>query len=188
MSTPIATKSGVKGRWYVIQVHSGSEHKVAESIKEQAAEKGLDNEIFDVVIPAEEIQDVRRGAKVQTERKFFPGYVLINMVMSDPAWHMIMGNKKVVTFLGGGSKGRPVPLSTSEAERLLGHIQAGFKEIRRGIVFEIGENVRIVDGPFENFTATIEDLEDGRQKLKVSVSIFGRKTPVELDYSQVEKI
>jgi transcriptional antiterminator NusG len=110
------------------------------------------------------------------------------MIMTDPAWHMIMDNKRVVSFLGGGAKSKPVPLSKAESDRLLGHIQGGFKEVRRGVIFEIGENIRIIDGPFENFSATVEDLEESRQKLKVSVSIFGRKTPVELDYSQVEKI
>ncbi len=188
MTTPKTTTPAPKGRWYVIQVHSGFENKVAESIREQALEKGLDGEIFDVVVPVEEAQDVKKGTKVHTERKFFPGYVLINMIMTDPAWHMIMDNKRVVNFLGGGAKSKPVPLSKAESDRLLGHIQGGFKEVRRGVIFEIGENIRIIDGPFENFSATVEDLEESRQKLKVSVSIFGRKTPVELDYSQVEKI
>src|SRR6478736_745671 len=156
-------------RWYVVHAYSGFENKVAQSIREQADKKGLTDEISQVMVPTEEVVEVRRGSKVQTERKFFPGYVLVKMDLNDETWHLVKNTAKVTGFLGGGGRGKPVPISDAEAGR-------------------IGEQVQEADGPFASFNGTVEDVYEERARLKVAVSIFGRSTPVELDYAQVEKL
>ncbi|PCI01712.1 MAG: transcription termination/antitermination protein NusG [Alphaproteobacteria bacterium] len=173
-------------RWYVLHVYSGFEHKIAASIQEQAEKKGLADDIEEIMIPTEEVVQLKRGQKVTAERRFFPGYVLIKMVMSDPAWHLIKDTDKVTGFLGGGKK--PVPVREKEAMALVQRIQDGVDSPRPSVTFDIGEEVRVVDGPFASFTGTVEQIDEDKQKLKVSVSIFGRATPVELDYAQVEKV
>ena len=173
-------------RWYVLHVYSGFEKKIATQIKEQAELKGLTEQIGEIIVPVEEVTEVRRAQKVNTERKFFPGYVLVHMDMSDDAWHLVKDVPKVTGFLG--SKTRPTPISDSEAERIMKQAEEGTETRRPAVVFEVGEQVRVADGPFTSFNGTVEEVDEERGRVKVSVSIFGRSTPVELEYGQVEKV
>ena len=172
-------------RWYVVHVHSGSENKTADYIMEQAKKKGLDGFIEQVMVPTEEVVEVRRGVKVNAERKFYPGYMLVKMEMNDNAWHLIQSAPKVTGFLGG--KLKPSPISETEAQQILQQMEEGVARPKNAVDFIIGEEVKVTDGPFASFNGVVEDIDADKQKLKVSVSIFGRATPVELDYSQVEK-
>ena len=172
-------------RWYVVHAYSGFENKVASSIREQAEKKGLAEDISQVMVPTEEVVEVRRGAKVQTERKFFPGYVLVKMELTDEAYHLIKNTPKVTGFLGSGSK--PMPVSEKEVARIIGAIEEGVERPKPTIQFEIGEQVRVTDGPFASFNGSVEQVDEERARLRVTVSIFGRATPVELEYNQVEK-
>jgi transcriptional antiterminator NusG len=183
-----AVNAAQEAKWYVVHVYSGSENKVALTIREKAVEKGLVDSIHNVVVPAEEVTEVRRGQKVNAERKFFPGYILIQMDMTDESWHLVKSTPRVTGFVGGGAKGRPVALSVAEARRLTKQLTEGFTKTRATIVYEIGEQIRVIDGPFDSFTGVVEEIDEDKQKLKVSVSIFGRATPVELEYTQVEKV
>ena len=173
-------------RWYVVNVHSGCEKKVAQSIKEPAVIKKMEDWIFDVLIPTEEVVEVKKGAKVTSERKFFPGYILVKMIMSDDAWHLIKNNPNVSGFLG--SRNKPYPITEAEVQRIMTQMQEGVERPREVVNFEIGEQVRVCDGPFASFVGLVEDVDTEKARVKVSVSIFGRATPVELEYSQVEKV
>lgn len=174
-------------RWYIVHAHSGFEKKVAQSIKEQAVQKNLASQIEDVVVPVEEVTEVRRGKKVNAERKFFPGYVMVKMQLNDATWHMVKNTPKVTGFLGGGGKGKPVPITEKEAENIFAQVREGIEHPHAAVSFEVGENVKIIDGPFDSFVGLVESVDDEKQRVKVSVSIFGRSTPVDLDFSQVEK-
>lgn len=173
-------------RWYVVHVYSGSEKKVAQSIEEQVRQAGYEDLIEKVLVPTEEVVEVRRGAKHNAERKFFPGYVLVRMELSDETWHLVKNTPKVTDFLGG--QGRPSPITDAEAERIIFQVKEGVERPKPSITFEIGEQVRVCDGPFNSFNGHIEDVDEERARVKVAVSIFGRATPVELEYSQVEKL
>jgi len=173
-------------KWYVIHVYSGFEKKVAQSIEEQAKQAGMVDLFEQVLVPSEEVVEMRRGAKVNAERKFFPGYVLAKMEMTDETWHLVKNTPKVTGFLGSGSK--PTAISEAEAARIMHQVQEGIERPKPAVIFEIGEQVRVCDGPFNSFNGTVEDVDEERSRLKVAVSIFGRSTPVELEYAQVEKL
>jgi len=173
-------------RWYVIHVYSGFEKKVATAIREQAEQKGLADRFEEILVPTEEIVEVRRGSKVNSERKFFPGYVLVKMDMDDETWHLVRNTAKVTGFLGG--RGRPSPITEAEAARIMHQVQEGIERPKPSITFEIGEQVRVCDGPFTSFNGTVEEVDEEKSRVKVAVSIFGRATPVELEYTQVEKV
>ena len=176
----------MEARWYVVNVYSGSEKKVAESIKEQAILKKMEDKILEVLVPTEEVVELKKGSKVNSERKFFPGYVLVKMVMSDECWHVVRNTPRVSGFLG--SRNKPQPISEAEAQRIIKQMTEGVERPRTAVDFEVGEQVRVNDGPFASFIGFVEEVDTEKMRLKVSVSIFGRSTPVELEFSQVEKI
>ena len=173
-------------RWYIVHTYSNFEKKVAESIREQAQNQGLGELFEDVLVPTEEVVEVRRGRKVASERRFFPGYVLAKMDMTDQAYHLIKNTPKVTGFLGSDNK--PMPISDAEADRILHQVQEGIERPRPTVSYEVGEQVRVADGPFASFSGLIEEVDEERSRVKVAVSIFGRPTPVELEFAQVEKL
>ena len=173
-------------QWYIIQAYSGFEKKVAASIKDQAEAKGLGNNIEEVLVPTEEVVEMRRGKKVNTDRKFFPGYVLAKIEMTDETYHLVKNTPKVSGFLGSGST--PSPVGKAEIDRIMYQVQEGIERPKPSITFQVGEQVRVADGPFTSFNGIVEEVDEERARLKVAVSIFGRATPVELEYTQVEKI
>ena len=173
-------------RWYIVHAYSNFENKVAESIREQAKQRGLADHFEEVLVPKETVVEMRRGRKVNAERKFFPGYVLVKMDLTDDVYHLIKNTPKVTGFLGADNK--PMPISEAEAQRILRQVQEGVERPKPSISFEIGEQVRVSDGPFASFNGVVEEVDEGRSRVKVAVSIFGRATPVELEFGQVEKV
>ena len=172
-------------RWYVIHAYSGFENQVADFIKEQAEKKGLTDKVQEVLVPTEKVMTVQNGAKKESTRKFFPGYVLAKMEMTDETWYLVTKTPKVTGFLGGKN---PTPITEAEANRILNQVQEGVEHVRSSVTYEIGEQVRVIDGPFASFVGTVEEVDAEKERLKVSVSIFGRATPVDLDYGQVKKV
>jgi transcription termination/antitermination protein NusG len=173
-------------RWYIVHAYSNFEKKVQESIREQVKQRHLDALFDEILVPTEKVVEVRRGRKVDTERKFFPGYVLVKCELTDEAYHLIKNTPKVTGFLGADNK--PMPISEVEAGRILHQVQEGIERPKPSVSFEVGEQVRVSDGPFASFNGLVEEVDDGRSRLKVAVSIFGRATPVELEFGQVEKM
>ncbi|SEG83635.1 transcription termination/antitermination protein NusG [Bosea lathyri] len=174
-------------RWYIVHAYSNFENKVAQSIRDQAAQRNLADKFEEVLVPTEKVVEVRRGRKVDAERKFFPGYVLVKCEMTDEVYHLIKNTPKVTGFLGA-DKAKPMPIPESEAMRIKGQVAEGIERPKPTVVFEIGEQVKVADGPFASFNGVVEDVDHSRARLKVAVSIFGRATPVELEYGQVEKL
>ncbi|MFN7663157.1 MAG: transcription termination/antitermination protein NusG [Alphaproteobacteria bacterium] len=174
-------------RWYVVNVHSGSEKKVAEVIREKVEKNGLAEQITEVLVPTQEVVEMRRGKKTRAEKKFLPGYVLVKMELTEEAWYLIKNIAKVSGFLGG--RGRPTPITEAEATRLLAQVEQGMSggSVTQRM-FDIGEQVRVCDGPFASFNGLVEEVDQEKSRLKVSVSIFGRSTPVDLEFDQVEKL
>lgn len=173
-------------RWYIVQAYSNFERKVADSIREKVSQSGLEELFEDVLVPTEKVVEVRRGRKVDAERKFFPGYVLVKMDLTDQTFHLIKNTPKVTGFLGSDNK--PIPISEAEAMSILQQVQEGVDRPKPSISFDVGEQVRVSDGPFASFNGVVEEVDEERARLKVEVSIFGRATPVELEYTQVEKL
>ena len=180
------TKTNANAKWYIVHTYSNFEKKVAEEIKRQAMIQGLDEEIVDVVVPTEEVLEVRRGQKVKAEHKFLPGYVLLHAQLTDHCYHLVKNVAKVTGFLGQNNK--PMALRQAEVDRILNQVTEGAENPKSTISFEIGEQVRVADGPFTSFTGTVEEVDEDRSRLKVAVSIFGRATPVELEFTQVAKV
>jgi transcription termination/antitermination protein NusG len=175
-------------RWYIVHAFSNFENKVAQSLREQAQQRNLAHLFDEILVPSEEVAEVRRGRRIMVDRKLYPGYVLVNVDLTDEAYHLIKNTPKVTGFLGA-DKSKPVPISQTEADRIKGQVvEAGEAAKRPMIIFEIGEQVKVADGPFASFNGTVEEVDDAKQRLKVAVSIFGRATPVELEFSQVEKL
>ncbi|SDI93503.1 transcription termination/antitermination protein NusG [Alloyangia pacifica] len=172
-------------RWYSVSVLSNFEKKIAEQIRQAVTEQALEDQIDEVLVPTEEVIEIRRGKKVTTERRFMPGYVLVHMEMSDQGYHLVNSINRVTGFLG--PQGRPMPMRDAEVQAILGRVQEGEEAPRTLIHFEVGEKVKVNDGPFEGFDGMVEGVDDDNQRLRVSVSIFGRETPVELEFTQVSK-
>ena len=173
-------------RWYIVHAYTNFERKVADAIKERAKAAGLDQLIDEVMVPTEEVVEVKRGRKSQVERKFLPGYVLVKMEMTDAGFVLIKNTPKVTGFLGADNK--PMPIPEAEAMRILNQVKDGVERPKPTITFEIGEQVKVADGPFASFQGHVEEVDEERSRLKVAVSIFGRPTPVELEFTQVEKV
>jgi transcriptional antiterminator NusG len=173
-------------RWYIVHAYTNFERKVAESIRERAKSAGLEDLFDEILVPTEEVVEVKRGRKVQAERKFLPGYVLVKMEMTDHAFVLIKNTPKVTGFLGADNK--PMPIPEAEAMRIMSQVKDGVERPKATIHFEIGEQVKVADGPFASFSGHVEEVDEERARLKVAVSIFGRPTPVELEFTQVEKV
>lgn len=173
-------------RWYVVNVYSGSEKKVAESLREQATLKKMEDKILEVLVPTENVIEIRKGEKVNAEHKFFPGYILVKMELSDESWLVVKNTPRVSGFLG--SRNKPQPISEAEVQKIMSQIQEGIERPQTNVNYEVGEQLRVTDGPFASFVGVVEEIDSEKSRLKVSVSIFGRYTPVELEFSQVEKL
>ncbi|WP_297528503.1 transcription termination/antitermination protein NusG [Thiohalobacter sp.] len=173
-------------RWYVVHAYSGFENQVKRSLEERIRRAGMEDKFGEILVPTEEVVEMREGQKRKSERKFFPGYVLVQMEMDDDTWHLVKDVPKVMGFIGGSSD-KPAPISDKEAEAILNRIQEGVEKPRPKVLFEVGEVVRVTDGPFNDFNGVVEEVNYDKSKLRVAVLIFGRSTPVELDFSQVEK-
>ena len=172
--------------WYIVQSHSSFENKVAQEIKEEATKANLSDRIEEIIVPTHDITEVKRGKRVQRKKKYFPGYVLLKSEMDNTIYHMIKNLKKVSGFLG--TKGTPIPVSEKEIEKILGQIKDGVVQPKSGVEYNVGEKVQVIDGPFASFSGLVEDIDEDKLRLKVSVSIFGRPTPVDLEFNQIEKV
>jgi len=183
---PVSTNSNPDLRWYVVHAYSGMEKAVERNILERINRSGMQDKFGRILVPMEEVVEVKNGQKKTTERKFFPGYVLVEMVMDDDTWHLVKHTNKVTGFVGG-AKNRPAPISEAEVSKIVNQMQQGTDKPRHKVEFMVGEFVRIKDGPFTDFNGSVEDVNYDKSKVRVSVTIFGRSTPVELEFSQIEK-
>ena len=173
-------------RWYVVHTYSQFEKSVQRALTERIARAGMEDLFGEILVPVEEVVELKSGQKSISERKFFPGYVLVEMEMTDESWHLVKNTPKVTGFLGGTAM-KPTPISQKEVDNIMQQMQAGVEKPRPKVLFEVGESVRVKDGPFTDFNGTVEDVNYDKNKLRVAVTIFGRSTPVELDFGQVEK-
>lgn len=175
-----------KTRWYILQAYSGFEKKVKQTIEENAAQQGLSDKFEEIIVPTEDVVEMRRGKKVSMERKFFPGYVLMKMEMDEATWQLVKNVPKIAGFLGGGGN-KPQPVTQGEVDRIFARVKEGIEKPRNQVLFEVGEQVKVVDGPFESFVGLIDEVDPDKERVKLSVTIFGRPTPVDLQFSQIEK-
>ncbi|MBA1149083.1 transcription termination/antitermination protein NusG [Ectothiorhodospiraceae bacterium WFHF3C12] len=173
-------------RWYVVHAYSGFENQVKKSLEEHIKRAGMEDQFGEILVPTEEVVEIREGQKRRSERKFFPGYVLVQMEMTDETWHLVRGVPRVMGFIGGSSD-RPAPISEREADQILNRVKEGAEKPRPKVLFEVGEVVRVTDGPFTDFNGVVEEVNYEKSRLRVAVLIFGRSTPVELEFGQVEK-
>ncbi|QEY25688.1 transcription termination/antitermination protein NusG [Neisseria zalophi] len=174
-------------RWYVVQAYSGFEKNVQKTLQERIAREGMESYFGQILVPVEEVMDIKNGRKTVSERKFFPGYVLIEMEMTDDSWHLVKSTPRVSGFIGGKAN-RPTPITKKEVDLILQQVQSGVEKPKPKVEFTVGQQVRVNEGPFADFTGVVEEVNYERNKLRVSVQIFGRETPVELEFNQVEKI
>jgi transcriptional antiterminator NusG len=184
--SPMAPSANPDLRWYVVHAYSGMEKAVERNILERIARSGMENKFGRILVPMEEVVEIKNGQKKTTERKFFPGYVLVEMVMDDDSWHLVKHTNKVTGFVGG-AKNRPAPISEAEVMKIVNQMQEGTEKPRHKVEFVVGEYVRVKEGPFTDFNGSVEDVNYEKSKVRVSVTIFGRSTPVELEFSQIEK-
>ncbi|QQQ18667.1 transcription termination/antitermination protein NusG [Brevundimonas vitis] len=187
--TDVATPAPANPRhkWYIVHAYSNFEKKVAEHLRDQARQQGLADCFSEILVPTEDVVEIRRGRKVNAERKFFPGYVLVKMEMTDDAYHLVKNTPKVTGFLGAAGGTKPLPVSEREVQQIIGQVEEGVERPKPTIRFDIGETVKVIDGPFASFDGQVESVDEGAARLRVAVSIFGRPTPVDLEYNQVEK-
>ena len=178
----------IPAKWHIINVYSGFEAKICDSLREQAERKGISDQFVELVVPSEQVTELRKGKKVETERKFYPGYILAKMSLTDEAWSLVKNTPRVTNFLGGGAKAKPIAIPEAEALRVINQVQEGIERPKPSIIFSVGEEIRVKDGAFASFNGVVEEVDVEKARLKISVSIFGRATPVELDYNQVEKL
>jgi transcriptional antiterminator NusG len=175
----------MSAKWYIVHAYSNFEHKVAEAIRAEAAQKGLEERFEEILVPTEDVVEVRKGRKVNVKRNYFPGYVLVKADLTDDAYHLVKNTPRVTGFLGSGNK--PMPVSEVEVRRIMGQMEEDAERPRPTVSYDIGETVRVIDGHFQSFNGVVEEVDDDRAVLKVAINIFGRATPVELEYGQVEK-
>ena len=187
-AAPETKPSNPRHKWYIVHAHSNFEKKVAQHLRDQARQQGLEENFSEILVPTEDVVEIRRGRKVNSERKFFPGYVLVKMELTDEAYHLVKNTPKVTGFLGSQGGTRPLPVSEKEVQNIIGQVEEGVERPKPTIRFDIGENVKVIDGPFASFDGVVESVDEERARLRVAVSIFGRPTPVDLEYNQVEKV
>jgi transcriptional antiterminator NusG len=186
--TDVAKPANPRHKWYIVHAYSNFEKKVAEQLRDQAKQQGLEDHFSEILVPTEEVVEIRRGRKVNSERKFFPGYVLVKMEMTDDAYHLVKNTPKVTGFLGAAGGTKPLPVSEREVQQIVGQVEEGVERPKPTIRFDIGETVKVIDGPFASFDGQVESVDEEHARLRVAVSIFGRPTPVDLEYNQVEKV
>lgn len=187
-AAPAAAPANPRHKWYIVHAYSNFEKKVKQHLEDQARQQGLSDYFSEILVPAEEVVEVRRGRKVNSERKFMPGYVLVKMELTDEAYHLVKNTPKVTGFLGAQGGTKPLPVSEREIQNIIGTAEEGVERPKPRIHFDIGETVKVVDGPFASFDGQVESVDEDNARLRVAVSIFGRPTPVDLEYNQVEKV
>ena len=186
-AAPAKPAANPRHKWYIVHAYSNVEKKVAQHLTDQARQQGLEDCFSEILVPTEDVVEIRRGRKVNSERKFFPGYVLVKMEMTDDAYHLVKNTPKVTGFLGAAGGTKPLPVSEKEVQNIIGQVEEGVERPKPTIRFDIGETVKVIDGPFASFEGQVESVDEDSARLRVAVSIFGRPTPVDLEYNQVEK-